>query len=75
MSVKYIRIFVDELVIIASLDGTIYRCVMESSKNDLDMMESLSPDLQELYTITVTMEGKEYCDIKIRNILSIERMN
>lgn len=75
MSIKYIKIFVDELVAIEKVDGTVYDCVIDSNKNDLNSLEELSSDLQDFYEITVTLEGKESLDmeIRIKEIHSIER--
>ncbi|MBO0329739.1 hypothetical protein [[Muricauda] lutisoli] len=77
MSIKYIKIFEDELVAIEKVDGTVYNCVIDSTKNDLNSLENLSSDLQDFYGITVTLEGKESLDVEIRikDIHSIERLN
>ncbi|WP_338360174.1 hypothetical protein [Yeosuana marina] len=77
MSVKYIRIFEDEMVAIEKVDGNKFCCFIDSSKNDLAAIEHLSSDLQDLHRITVTLEAKESFDIEIeiKDILSIERIN
>lgn len=77
MSVKYIRIFEDEMVAIEKVDGNKFFCFIDSSKNDLAAIEHLSSDLQDLHRITVTLEARESIDIEIeiKDILSIERIN
>ncbi len=77
MSVKYIRIFEDEMVAIEKVDGNKFFCFIDSSKNDLAAIEHLSSDLQDLHRITVTftLEAKESIEIEIKDILSIERIN
>lgn len=77
MEVKYIRIFADELVVLEKVDGTIINCVMQSSKNDFDLLQNLTSDIQDLHEIVITikLEGNKRLDfpVKIKDILSLER--
>jgi len=77
MSVKYIGIFVDEPVVLEKIDGTLLNGTICAYKNDLKSLEGLSPELQDLHHIIVTLEGKASLDIeiKIKDLLSIERMD
>lgn len=78
MGTKYIKIFADELIVLEKVDGTIINCVMQSSKNDFDRIQNLSPDLQDLYEIgvTVKLDDNKRLDfpVRIKDILSIEQV-
>ncbi|MBW8241475.1 hypothetical protein K1F50_01595 [Muricauda oceani] len=79
MGVKFIKIFIDEMVTLEKLDGERIQGIIQSSKNDIQQIEGLSTDLQDLHEIlfTVKLEGKERLDlpIKLKDIHSIERMD
>ncbi len=77
MDAEYIEIFKDELVILERINGSKIECIIQSSKNNLDEIKSLSVDLQGLHEIIVTvkLENPKRIDfsIKISSIHSIER--
>ncbi|MBO0340946.1 hypothetical protein [Flagellimonas profundi] len=77
MWVKYVKIFIDEMVTLEKVDGESIQGIIQSAKNSIDHIEKLSSDLQDLHEIVVTvkLEGKGRLDlpIKIKDIHSIER--
>lgn len=78
MDARYIEIFLDELVMVERINGPEIECIIQSSKNNLGEIKRLSPDLQGLHEIIVTvkLENLKRFDfpIKISSIVSIERI-
>lgn len=78
MGVNFIKIFVDELIVLEKVDGTKINCIIQSSKNNFELIHNLTTELQDLYEIVVTVnlhENKRLdFPIRIKDIHSIERI-
>lgn len=78
MGASYIKIFTDEWVTLETIDALRLSGIIQSSKNQFDLLENYSTEIQELNEIVVTVKinGIDRLDIpiKIKDIGSIERM-
>lgn len=78
MGVKYVKIFIDELVTLEKVDGESIQGIIQSTKNDIDQIEKLSTDLQDLHEIIVTIKSEDLkrkdIPIKIKDIHTLERI-
>lgn len=79
MGPEYIKIFADEWISLETSDCSLLLGIIQSSKNNFDLIGNYSTEIQELHEIifTVKQKGNDRFDfpIRIKDIQSIERVD